>query len=206
MEERGSSGGAPSVLTSPAWMPSPKGARYAEWSVLGQKRRTYRVVCTGPPAAAAAAAAAASAAAVGLAAAATALLSASSAVPAAPAHAPMPADILEPGSKLLALARGGAGALPRRTEAREPRTSGWPTWSNLGGGWREAKVRARARARVNVQGWLVNVQGWLRAERAGGEGPPPPRWSQRLRTRASPPSPRRRSSRGARCTRSDAAS
>jgi len=155
LEERGSSGGAPSVLTSPAWMPSPKGARYAACSVLGQKRRTYRVVCTGPPAAAAAAAAAAaSAAAVGLAAAATALLSASSAVPAAPAHAPMPADILEPGSKLLALARGGAarGALPRRTEAREPRTSGWPTWSNLGGGWREAKVRARARARVNVQG------------------------------------------------------
>ena len=133
-------------------MPSPKGARYAAWSVLGQKRRTYRVMCTGPPAAAGAAAAAAAgaaaaaAAAAGLAAAA-ALLSANSAVPAAPPHAPMLADMLEPGSRLLALARGGAarggaarGALPRRTEAREPRTSGWPTWSSLGAGWREAKV------------------------------------------------------------------
>ena len=111
-------------------MPSPKGARYAAWSVLGQKRRTYRVMCTGPPAAAGAAAAAAAAG--GLAAAAAALLSANSAVPAAPPHAPMLADMLEPGSRLLALARGGAarGALPRRTEAREPRTSGWPTWSS----------------------------------------------------------------------------
>ena len=167
-------------------MPSPKGARYAAWSVLGQKRRTYRVMCTGPPAAAGAAAAAAAgaaaaAAAAGLAAAA-ALLSANSAVPAAPPHAPMLADMLEPGSRLLALARGGAarGALPRRTEAREPRTSGWPTWSSLGAAWREAKVRARARARVHVQGWL-------RAERAREAGPPPRRWSPALQTRASPP-------------------
>ena len=61
LEERGSSSSSPSVLMSPAWMPSPKGVRYAAWSVLGQKRRTYRVMCTGPPATAAAAAAAAAA-------------------------------------------------------------------------------------------------------------------------------------------------
>ena len=145
LEERGSSSSSPSVLMSPAWMPSPKGVRYAAWSVLGQKRRTYRVMCTGPPATAAAGAAAAAATvtvAAGLAAAATAPPSADSAAPAAPPHdapcaaphVPMLADILEPGSVVLALVYGGAarGTLPRRTVAREPRTSGWPTWLRLG--------------------------------------------------------------------------
>ena len=98
---------------SAAWIPSPKGVRYVAWSVLGQKRRTYRVMCTGPAAAAAAAAAVTVAA--GLAAAATALPSADSTAPHAAPHVPVLADILEPGSMVLALAYGGLGGLGWRT-------------------------------------------------------------------------------------------